>query len=209
MSEEQGNPPEAGAEEEVGNDVDDSTIVVTHDETIVVADHDRTIAVPHDDRTVVVPARAASDETIVATSRSRSRTGRGGAPSADGAIEELPSGLARLFYKNPLDPKRRAPDSPFPRDRSALPRGGVRSGIPVVYGTRSEELVEHFEGTEFARWIGPPPEGYELPTADRGGLPSTARFNRRFRLLALAGGGGAIVVAVAGLWWIAGQLFYH
>jgi len=76
-----------------------------------------------------------------------------------------------------------------------------------VYGTRSEELAQQAEGTEFARWIGPPPEGYELPTAERGELPSTARFNRRFRLLALAGGGGAVAVAALGLWWIAGQLF--
>lgn len=198
--------------------VDDSTIAVpVSDHTVVVADVDRTIVVPNVDRTVVSPGRAgrgaeAGDSTIVATGRSASRPSRRAAPRAgdpldDEDSDELPSGLARLFYKNPLDPKRRAPESPFPRDRSSLPRGGVRSGIPVVYGTRSEGPAQAPEGTAFAKWIGPPPAGYELPTAERGALPSTARFNRRFRVAALAGGAGAIVLAAAGLWWIAGQLF--
>lgn len=213
---------QTGSAQPVPDAVDDSTIVVAHDRvpdhTVVVTDVDRTIVVPNVDRTVVVAGRGgsgaeASDATIIATGRSTSRPARPGRSRVGDPVEEdddsdeLPSGLARLFYKNPLDPKRRAPESPFPRDRSSLPRGGVRSGIPVVYGTRSEEQNRAPEGTAFAAWIGPPPAGYELPVAERGALPSTARFNRRFRLMALAGGAGAAVVAALGLWWIAGQLF--
>lgn len=165
------------------------------DATIVVPNGDATIAVPVDDATIV----SRTDDGIIRASISApGRSGAGGAPVEE--PKEIPPALAKLFFKNPLDPKRRAPESPFPKEQSSLPRGGVRASMPVVYGTRAEELESPAGDTEFSRWIGPPPAGYELAPADRSALPSTARFNRRFRLLATLGGAGVVVLTVSGLW---------
>lgn len=172
-------------------DIEDATVVVTFDDaTIVVAQNDATVAVASPDRTVVVTG---------------SRPNSGGAPVEE--PEEIPASLARLFFKAPLDPKRRAPEAPFPKDRSSLPRGGVRSGIPVVYGTRAEELKAAPEGTDFAKWIGPPPEGRDVGAADRSTLISTERLNRKFRRIALFGGAGVTAVSAVGLWWVIDSLF--
>lgn len=215
---------------------DETIVVVpAHDETIVVVPaHDETIAVPIDDETIVVPAvpkdpapndpapkdsaskaapksGASNDESLKQTAlsdgsaTSHETTGTGGDPVVI-AGAEVPAGLAKLLFKKPLDPKRRAPAAPFPQAQSSLPRGGVRSGIPVVYGTNPSEQVTKQEGTDFSRWIGPPPMGYELPVADREALPSSTLANRRFRTIAFAGGATVVVVAAVGLWWVIGEL---
>lgn len=175
---------------------------------------DATIAVSVSDETIAV---AANDKTIFARQRPTPAqhhelggTGRGvrvttvGAPVVE--REEIPPELAKLLFKNPLDPKRRAPESPFPREDSSLPRGGVRAGIPIAYGPRAEELVGRIRGTDFARGLGSPPEGYALPEAVRDELPSTARFNRTFTVVAWLGVFAVPIVAGTGLWWVLSQL---
>lgn len=200
---------------------DDATVVVPVDDaTIAVVGNDATIAVRLDDHTIAVNSTSTPPVVPPVTTQPMVRTGSThstgtGATTASGhgttsrrrnvgdpveEADEIPPELAKLFFKNPLDPKRRAPESPFPKDQSALPRGGVRSSIPVVYGTRAEEQPAQREATEFSRWIGPPPPGYDVPLADRTALTSTARQNRRFRVLARLGSVGVTAVAVAGLW---------
>lgn len=216
--------------EELGEELDDATIVVAVD--------DATIVVPQrstpDDATVVVvkPASAAEptgpveadvfDDATVAVSVSGSHSASFGSRSVSATTldpvsastgapvgapveepDEIPPALSRLFFKKPLDPKRRAPEAPFPKPQSSLPRAGVGAGIPVVYGARPEELPAQPAETELSRMIGPPPLGYELPVAERQALPSTALLNRRFRMVALGGGLGVLMVSVAGLWWVA------
>ncbi len=187
------------------DEFDDATVVATPDDATVVVSHeefsDHTIAVAAgDSRSDGEPL----DETVVAGGV-QTDAGAPSGPVVDGV--EIPPSLAKLLFKRPLDPKRRAPDSPFPKKQSSLPRGGVRPDIPVIYGARPEELVPQNEGTDFARWIGPPPESYPLDPIDRDALPSTAKVNRHFSRIALYGGTGVIVVTVAGLWWIMGELF--
>lgn len=197
------------AAEALETELDDATVVVPVD--------DATIAVQHEDHTLVVHTRDIPSDSEVppastdpgstvntgGATRSASRD-LAGAPVED--VEEIPPALARLFFKNPLDPKRRAPESPFPKEQSSLPRGGVRASIPVVYGARPEVPQLPDAHTEFSRWIGPPPAGYELPLAERSALPSTARLNRRFRLLAYLGGAAVTVVTVGGVWAVVAQL---
>lgn len=182
--------------EELGEELDDATIVVAVD--------DATIVVPQrstpDDATIMVVKPAVTTKSVSATTLDPV-SAPVGAPVEE--PDEIPPALARLFFKKPLDPKRRAPEAPFPKPQSSLPRTGVGAGIPVVYGARAEELPAQPAETELSRMIGPPPLGYELPAAERHALPSTALLNRRFRMLALGGGLGVLVVSVAGLWWVA------
>ncbi|MFC5337499.1 hypothetical protein [Leucobacter denitrificans] len=200
-------PDEDASEAEIApeEEFDDATVVATHDDATVVVTHeefsDRTVAVSTGD------ARSGSEplhKTVVA-SGVQTDSGVPSGPVVDGV--EIPPSLAKLLFKRPLDPKRRAPESPFPKKQSSLPRGGVRPDIPVIYGARPEELVPQNEGTDFARWIGPPPASYALDPVDRDTLPSTARVNRRFSRIAMYGGVGVIVVTLCGLWWIVGELF--
>lgn len=206
------------------------------DATIVVTPDDATVAVPVTDHTVVVTNadRGSNDATVALTKgdlldatvmasggvnshpnvlppRASARTWTSPQPNTGGAPveepEEIPASLARLLFKAPLDPKRRAPESPFPKDQSALPRGGVRAGMPVVYGTRPEVLPVIPEGTDFSTWIGPPPEGHDIGVADRTAVISTERFNRRYQRIALFGGAGVTAAVAVGLWWVIDSLF--
>lgn len=201
----------AGAEGVEGDgaaEVDDSTIVV--------ATADSTIAVARDDATIAVAKPA--DDAIA----DQHRTGGAGAaaharpaPSARpaGAVgdpvverEEIPPELAKLLFKEPLDSKRRAPASPFPAEPSSLPRGGVRGGIPVVYGARGEGFVGSAGARDLGSGLGAPPAGYEVPTAGRDALPSVARLNRTYGVVAWVGAFVVPVVAGVGLWWVLTQL---
>ncbi|MGO3146142.1 MAG: hypothetical protein ACTIJ6_00540 [Leucobacter sp.] len=224
MSDERDAELEDGFEE-----LDDATVAVqpaadesTVDETVVVrADIDETVVArvsreeanrdeTNLDETVVAPQNPERivDETLLTRGKSRDRVAASGEPGEPVIIagEKISPSLAKLLFKKPLDPKRRAPESPFPKTQSSLPRGGVRSGIPVAYGARAEEMDPRPEGTDFSRWIGPSPLGYELPPADRHALSSSTLMNRRFRLIVLFGGPATVVVSSAGLWWVVTQL---
>ena len=50
--------------------------------------------------------------------------------------------------------------------------------------------------------LGPPPAGAPLPFAQREGLVSLRRVNRRLRIATLAGFVAALAVSVTGLWWV-------
>lgn len=196
----------------VANEVDDATIAVAVDDATIAVATDATIAVPHGasaDATIAVPGGRAPTESTAGSSGDEGAAVSGTAethgPVVDGV--EIPPSLAKLLFKRPLDAKRRAPESPFPASQSSLPRGGVRPDIPVVYGARPEELEPQTEGTDFARWIGPPPEGHPVEATNRESLPSVAKLNRQFSRIALLGGAGVLVVAVIGLWWIVQELF--
>ena len=116
--------------------------------------------------------------------------------------------LAKLLFKPPLDPRRRVKESPFPQLEHTLPKRGVSQSMPVVYGARSEELPVQPEGKlDLEQRIGAPPTTLAPPPVVREGLPSAAQLNRKFRLLALLGGAGVVVVVAAGLWGIAALAF--
>lgn len=181
------------------------------DATIAGADDDATIAVPAanrpDDATIVVSQRAEHQQSgAVHAERaaSRKRDAAVGAPVVE--REEIPPELAKLFFKNPLDSKRRAPASPFPTEQSSLPRGGIRGGIPVVYGARSEGFAQGGQRGDLGRSIGPAPAGYAIPVASREALPSLARLSRRFSALAWVGAFVVPVIAGVGLWWVITEL---
>ncbi len=184
------------------------------DLTVVVA---REAGAAAEGRTVVVPAREAEDRTVLAPRNpaARRRTREEGAdtvstfsgtpapPVEEPRIEPSPE-LAALMFKKPLDPKRTVPDSPFPRSEQALPQRGVRPGMPVLYSVRTEHTNAHDAELAEAvvRRLGAPPESAPVPVAQRDGLPSMARANRRFRAVALGGSAAALAVSVAGLWWV-------
>ncbi|KIP51903.1 hypothetical protein [Leucobacter komagatae] len=195
-----------GASEDV--EVDDATVVVAQeDATVVVAAADRP---GHTDEATIAAAQrpGAANGAHAKPGAVAGRRAPVGAPVAAPVEEpdEIPPELAKLLFKNPLDAKRRAPAAPFPVEQSSLPRGGVRGGIPVVYGARSEAFVERSVAGELGRSLGSPPVGYDVPVAVREALPSLARLNRRFSALAWAGAFVVPVVAGAGLWWVLTQL---
>lgn len=188
-------------------DPDDATVVVAADDaTIVVAGVDRTIAVAHalPESGAAAAGPAAGPAAHAKRDASRPAAATVGAPVEE--REEIPPELAKLLFKSPLDAKRRAPAAPFPVEQSSLPRGGVRGGIPVVYGARSEAFVERSLAGDLGRSLGSPPAGYDVPVAEREALPSLARLNRRFSALAWAGAVVVPVVAGVGLWWVLTQL---
>ncbi|MGO2139811.1 MAG: hypothetical protein ACTH30_05310 [Leucobacter sp.] len=122
-------------------------------------------------------------------------------------VEELSPELRAQMFKPAIDTRHRAPAAPSPAEEGARPRAGVRAGLPVMYGRRSERLRE--AGGDLAPTpgtIGAAPSGYEIPIADRADLPSLAALNRRFAIAAFAGGVAVSALAVAGVWWVATQL---
>lgn len=154
------------------------------------------------DETAVVVAVDAVPETEDATRViPRTRSGEAGQPVHE---PEIQRDLAGLMFKSPLDPHRRAPESPFPQADHTLPKTGVRPGMPVVYGTKPEDVDVHAsEAAALDAQIGPPPaDGFVVP-AQREGLPSLAKQNREFRAIALGGGAAVVIVVVLGLWGVA------
>ena len=176
---------------------------------------DVTIAVPAVEDVTIAVAAVDSDATVGV-----SRTPSGGAharaagramrPAAVGAPVEEPESispeLAKLLFKHPLDANRRAPRAPFAPDESSLPRGGVRSGIPVAYGARVEGLAAPAATLGLEQTIGEPPAGYDVAAVERSGLTSLAGLNRRFGLIAWAGAAVVPLVVGVGLWWVITQL---
>lgn len=136
----------------------------------------------------VGPAGADDDRTVVAA-------GFGGLS---------PEQQAQMF-KKPLDPRRAVVESPFPQTEGALPKRGVRPGMPVLYTPRSgaAEDQDAARAEALEQRIGPPPPAHPIASAQRDGLPSTARANRRFGVAVLAGFAAALVVSALGLWGIA------
>ena len=214
--------------------VDDATVVVAlpvpvelpsvEDATVVVAQP--TV----EDATVVRPRRArrAESESEPAPPRLRAdlkrptpqpdpeatmisvrTSSRDPAPPVEEPDAELSErALAKLLFKPPLDPRRRVKESPFPQLEHTLPKRGVSKDMPVVYGVHSEELAAQPDGKlDLEQRIGAPPTTLAPPPVVREGLPSAAQLNRKFRLLALLGGAGVVVVVAAGLWGIAALAF--
>ena len=179
----------------------------------------------HADKTEVVPRRTGTPEeaatghadTITAPaprrtgpghSQGRTHTtdsGRVGAAVPEPADEPSPELRAQMF-KPPLDARRKAPASPFPADTAARPHQGVRSSMPVIYGRRTVGDGPRSRTIAQPEQIGAAPAGYALTPADRDELPSLARMNRRFGVVAFAGGAAVSALAVLGLSWIATQL---
>ncbi|QIK63044.1 hypothetical protein G7068_07410 [Leucobacter viscericola] len=161
------------------------------DETVVVPGN------PSGDETVVVSPPVVEDSTAVVATPRRPAVGL---PVEEPAVE-IPKDLANLMFKPPLDPHRRVRESPFPQTEHTLPKSGVRQGMPVVYGAKAETAVDvSGDGAALDARIGPPPAGAYIVPAQREGLPSIAKQNRRFRLLALGGGAVVAIVVGAGLW---------
>ena len=159
---------------------------------------------PDPDATKVV-ARPALDpirrSAPSAGTRGSTTNSRNPAPPVEEPEESHASrDLAALMFKPALDPKRRARESPFAEEAGAGPRQGVSRGIPVVYGARNELGAR----VGVAASPAAPSEEASPPAlaADRSGLPSTARLNRRDRRITLAGGAALLVLASLGLWWI-------
>ncbi|MBK0421660.1 hypothetical protein JD292_06190 [Leucobacter sp. CSA2] len=126
-------------------------------------------------------------------------------PVEEPLVTNVSRDVAALMFKSPLDPRRRVRNTSVAGAEDASPRQGVSRGIPVVYGPRAPEALPVGVAAAPA-----PPSGSEAeapPAADRTGLPSTARINRRERLVTLIGGAALVVVGVAGLWWIAVTAF--
>ena len=208
---------------------DDATVAVprkapAEDATVVVPR-----PAPAEDATVVVPRPVPADDATLVVARPeptgdsssqhsssarlsssesfrRSRTG-GTTSSRNPAppVEEpehlnVSRAIASLMFKSPLDPRRRARESPFPETGASAPRQGVRPGMPVVYGARSES---RFAVGVAASPSGPISAGQPVvPREGRASLPSTARRNRREQVITLAGGAGMLVAVAFGLWWI-------
>lgn len=169
-----------------------------NDETVVVP------ATPVEDATVMVPTPGAEESTVVVAKPRRPTVGL----PVEEPEQEIPKGLAALMFRPPLDPHRRVRESPFPQTEQALPRSGVRQGMPVVYGARPEAAGNiRAEAAALDAQIGPPPAGSTLVPAQREGLPSVAKQNRRFRAVALGGGVAVVIVVGLGLWGVAQLAF--
>ncbi|MBL3687848.1 hypothetical protein D3248_12905 [Leucobacter zeae] len=180
---------------------------------------DATRAVPRPaadpDATEVVVARARrtpqADDPGAATG-TRRPAGAVGTPAPPVAEPADRRGLPQEMFKPPLDPRRRARRSPFPQEEHTLPRRGVRPGMPVVSGARSEHPLrpkgELDPASPLAR-IGPPPgpESGALAAADRSSLRSTEKLNRRYAMTAIGGGAAVVLVVSAGLACIAWAAF--
>lgn len=172
------------------------------DETVVVSEpaqserNDETIAMPR------ARARELNDATVASRSRSRSLSRNPAPPVEEPAPLELPPELAARMFKSPLDARYRVPEAPTPAPDHALPRRGVSPAMPVLTSQRSGRRVA--SGADTDANFGPPPESRPAPpAADRAGVRSTARANRRFGIGAVAGFAGSLLVAIGGLWFVA------
>lgn len=116
-------------------------------------------------------------------------------PVPEPSDERSAQDLAALMFKPPLDPVRRIPRAPGPT--LARPRPGLAPQLPHVYGARPLPVPDAAPVAS----AGPPLATGPERTAQR----SMARQNRRFRWLAL-GGGAAVLVTVAGGFWMLARL---
>jgi len=198
--------------------VPDATIAVAREREPEEGSADATIAVPRErnadsDATIAVPReRKADPDATVAVVRPRPPAGSPTRGTPAPPIPEPDHGgssgeLADRFFKPPLDARRRAPESPFPHSGRSEPRFGVRPGRPVVYGARSDAFLAPDDGAVTARIGDPPAPAEPVPAAARDALPSLARQNRRFRVLALAGGAAVLAIVGFGLWGVASLAF--
>lgn len=204
-----------------GEDPDATVAVARAPEAVPEADPEATIAVRRErkpkegsaDATIAVPkGRKADPDETVAVVRPLPPAGSPTRGTPAPPIPEPDHGgssgeLAGRFFKPPLDARRRAPESPFPSSGRSEPRFGVRPGRPVVYGARSEAFLSHDDGAATARIGDPPAPAAPVPAAARDALPSLARQNRRFRVLALAGGVAVLAIVGFGLWGVSALAF--
>ncbi|WP_156322509.1 hypothetical protein [Leucobacter musarum] len=171
---------------------------------------DRTVVTPRPntpetpvplDHTVVTP-RPLDPTAAVLPERPRGASFNPAPPVADPAPAELPPEIAARMFKSPLDAKYRIPDAPTEAPSHALPRRGVSPALPVITSSRAGRRNVATSATD-AR-IGAPPESRAAPPeAQRHGLRSTERANRRFGTGTVIGFGASLVVAVGGLWIVA------
>lgn len=167
------------------------------------------------DETIVTPRRAVQRDQQTSTAappldptaaalpeRPRGASFNPAPPVADPAPGELPPEIAARMFKSPLDAKYRIPDAPTEAPSHALPRRGVSPALPVITSSRAGRRNVATSATD-AR-IGAPPESRAAPPeAEREGLRSTERANRRFGMGTMIGFGVSLVVAVGGLWIVA------
>ncbi len=159
-----------------------------------------------DDGTIVVarPPRSGSPIGEDSGRSTRSGTANPAPPIEEPSIGQLPSDVVARMFKSPLDAKLRIPDAPTPPEEHTLPRRGVAPGIPVLSPVRSLSAADASQGSALSERFGPPPASVpEPPAAEREGLHSTARANRRFGLGTIIGLGAAILVSALGLWGVA------
>ena len=188
MSGEDASAGRRGRRRAASDDADDATVVVPS--------VDRTVVVPHTDRAVHTGSHG-----------SPAATGTGGVPGATGSggdavpepEHELSPEMREQMFKKPLDPKRRAPKSPFPLTDSERSRGGVRPSIPVLHGPRIGTTLP-VRGGVVGPQIGPPPADSFVGEAVRDALPSVERANRRYGWVAFGGGAAVLGIVVAGTW---------
>lgn len=183
------------------------------DATIVAARPPRSAdpAQADDDGTIVVARRPRPEQpprpepTAEDSGRStRSGTANPAPPIEEPSAGQLPADVVARMFKSPLDEKLRIPDAPTPPEEHTLPRRGVAPGIPVLSPVRSLGEADASRGSALSERFGPPPASVpEPPSAERDGLRSTARANRRFGLGTIIGLGAAVVVSVLGLWGVA------
>lgn len=156
----------------------------------------------------IIEADDVAEETraVVRESASKPRRPTAGAqappveePKHDTALPQHGVGAPPLF-KSPLDPKRRVREAPATEFEKPEPKGGVRPGLPVVYPAAYAGVAESEPAPSVRQQrIGPPPKSVAVVAADRTGLPSTERANRKFGRGVVLGFAGAIIVSVAGL----------
>lgn len=179
---------------------DDATRAVARPATDPV-DEDATRAVARPDILKPVrpePSASGGPHTVT---RTGSTTGsRNPAPPVEEPqVTNVSRDVAALMFKSPLDPRRRVRNTSVPGAEGAEPRQGVSRGIPVVYGPRATEALQI--GVAAAP-SAPAAIGAIPPAAERNGLPSTARINRRERVVTLVGGAVLVAASITGLWWI-------
>ena len=160
-----------------------------------------------EDATIVAarPPKPDAASDVEESGRSGHRSTANPAPP----VEEPPAGelppevLARMF-KSPLDARLRVPEAPTPPPEHTLPRRGISPGIPVLSPVRGLGEANASPGGVLSDRFGPPPASVQPPPpAQREGLRSTARANRRFGAGTIIGFAASILVAGFGLWGVA------
>lgn len=188
-------PPRSAGPAPVGDD----------DGTIVVARPPRSDQTPQQDQAPQPDQTSRSAPIGEDSGRStRSGTANPAPPIEEPSAGQLPADVVARMFKSPLDAKLRIPDAPTPPEEHTLPRRGVAPGIPVLSPVRSLSEADASQGGTLSERFGPPPASVPEPlSAERDGLRSTARANRRFGLGTIIGLGVAVVVSVLGLWGVA------